>query len=130
MFPYRAIVEWSGEDECFVARAPAFEALAAHGDTQDAALRELVIAGEATVALMKETGRAVPPPDGDVADFAGKVALRMPRSLHADVARLAGADGVSVNQMLISLIAAGLGRRAAAADRVPPREKGSVARRR
>jgi antitoxin HicB len=113
MFPYRAVVEWSQEDECFIARAPAFEALATHGDTQEAAIRELHVAGEAMVEVMKETGRAIPEPDADVADFAGKVALRIPRSMHARVARVAQLDDVSVNQLLVSIIAEGLGRRAA-----------------
>jgi antitoxin HicB len=112
MFPYRAVVEWSQEDECFVARAPAFEVLAAHGDTPEAAIHELHVAGEATVALMRETGRPVPEPDADVADFGGKVALRVPRSMHARVARVAQLEDVSVNQLLVSIIAEGLGRRA------------------
>lgn len=113
MFPYRSVVEWSQQDECFIARAPAFEALAAHGETADAAVRELAVAGEAVVAVMKETGRPVPAHDANVADFAGKVALRMPRTVHARVARLASAEDVSVNQLLVSLISEGLGRREA-----------------
>jgi antitoxin HicB len=112
MFPYRAVVEWSQADECFIARAPAFEALATHGDTPEAAVRELGVAGAAMVEVMKETGRPVPEPDANVADFAGKVALRIPRSVHARVARLAQHEDVSINQLLVSIIAEGLGRRA------------------
>jgi antitoxin HicB len=115
MFLYRTVVEWSAADECFVARAPAFEALAAHGATQEEAVRELGIAGEAMVAAMKEMGRPVPVPDADVADYAGKIALRIPRSLHARVGRLASHEGVSVNQLLVSLISEGIGRKSAKA---------------
>lgn len=116
MFPYRAVVEWSQEDECFVARAPAFEALATHGDTPEEALHELGIAGLAVVEVMKAHGRTVPAPDGNLADFAGKIALRVPRSTHARLALLASTEGVSVNQVLVSMISEGLGRRAALPD--------------
>lgn len=113
MFPYRTVVEWSGEDECFVATAPAFEALAAHGETQEEAVRELRVAGEAMIASMKARRRPLPEPDADVADFAGKIALRMPRSTHARVARLAKVEDVSINQLLVTFISEGLGRRSA-----------------
>jgi predicted RNase H-like HicB family nuclease len=111
MFPYRTVVEWSQEDECFVARAPAFEALATHGDTAGAAVHELGVAGEMMIEAMRSHGKSIPGPDADVADFAGKVALRVPRSMHARVALVAQLEAVSINQLLVSIIAEGLGRR-------------------
>ena len=39
-FPYRIVVEFSEEDECWIARVPALPNCAAHGDTAEEAIRE------------------------------------------------------------------------------------------
>ena len=41
--------------------------------------------------------------------FGGKVALRLPKSLHRQAAQLAARDGVSLNQFLVSAIAERVG---------------------
>jgi antitoxin HicB len=109
-FPYRILVEWSDEDECFIARVPAVETLATHGDTPEEATREAMVATKLMLEALAAHGRPIPASD-TAADFAGKVALRIPRSMHARVARIAGAEDVSINQLLVSLISEGLGRR-------------------
>jgi hypothetical protein len=43
-------------------------------------------------------------------DYTGKIALRIPRSLHSDVAELAQLQGCSVNQLLAVAISAYVGR--------------------
>lgn len=105
-FPYRIMVEWSDRDEAFVARIPALN-VATHGDTEAEAAHEAKVAADLVLAVMREDGDAAPASDV-AADYAGKIALRMPRSMHAQVARLAQAEDVSVNQLLVSLIARGL----------------------
>ena len=112
MFPYRSVVEWSEEDACFIARAPAFATLATHGDTQEQAVHELGIAGALMIEALKAHGRPVPEPDADVADYAGKIALRVPRSMHARIARVAQSEAVSINQLLLGFVSEGLGRTA------------------
>ena len=59
---YGMTVEWSAEDELFIARAPQFPLLAAHGDTPEEAVRELGVAMEASLEIMRETGQKVPEP--------------------------------------------------------------------
>ena len=43
--------------------------------------------------------------------YSGQLRLRLPRSLHEHVSELASAEGVSLNTLLLSLIAEGCGRR-------------------
>lgn len=108
-FPCRILVEWSHDDECFIARVPAVETVAAHGDTPGEAAREAMVATELMLKSLRAHKRAIPASDA-AADYAGKVALRMPRSLHARAARAAQSEEVSLNQLLVSFISEGLGR--------------------
>ena len=67
-FPYRIVVGWSEDDDAFVARVPALQHCAAHGNTPDAAVREVVTAAEGVLEVMREDGQKLPRPDGlDVA---------------------------------------------------------------
>lgn len=102
-FSYRILVEWSAPDEAYVARVPALPGCAAHGDSEAEAAHEARVAAEAILAAMREQKRALPPPDA-VADYSGNLRLRLPRSLHADLARRADAEGVSLNALMVSLL--------------------------
>ncbi len=66
-FKYRIVVEWSSEDEAFVARVPALAPCAAHGDTADEAVREALIAAEAVLEVMEQDNQEIPPSDIKVA---------------------------------------------------------------
>ena len=103
-FRYRIVVEWSAEDKCYLARVPALPGCATHGDTPEEATREALFAAKGILESMKEHGDAVPPEDA-VADYSGQLRLRLPRTLHEKLARLATAEGVSLNQELVTLLA-------------------------
>ncbi len=103
MFPYRIVVEWSAEDECYVGRVPALPGCAAHGDTESIALKQTRLAADAILAMMKATKRKAPPSDV-TSDFSGKLVLRLPRSLHQRLSHRASAEAVSLNQLLVSLL--------------------------
>ena len=61
---YRIVVAWSDEDECYVARVPAFgPGVAAHGDTPDQAAHEARIAAELCIESMQEHGDPLPAED-------------------------------------------------------------------
>lgn len=102
-FAYRIFVEWSDADQAFVARVPAVGA-AGHGDTAEDATRQARKAAEAMLDVLREERRPIPASDA-VADYSGRVLLRLPRSLHEQLARRAEADGVSLNQELVALLA-------------------------
>ena len=44
------------------------------------------------------------------ADYSGKFVLRLPRSMHRQLAELAEAEGVSLNQLALAFLAQGMGR--------------------
>lgn len=56
-----------------------------------------------------ENGDPVPEPRG-TEDYSGKVVLRMPKSLHRDLARKAKDEGVSLNQIMVANLARSIGR--------------------
>lgn len=112
MFPYRVLVEFSAADEAYIARVPAFEGLAAHGDTPEEATHEACAAAEGMIATLRARDRHVPDPDAS-ADFSGQLRLRLPKSLHARLSALASADDVSLNNLLLGLISEGIARRTA-----------------
>lgn len=109
-FGYRVVVEWSDEDSSFVARVPALTGCAAHGPTAEQAAREAVVAARGIIDSMRAHGDPVPSEDV-TAGRSGQLRLRLPRSLHEHLSRLAALDGVSLNQELVTLLAAGAGSR-------------------
>lgn len=105
-FEYRVVVEWSPEDEAFVARVPALPGCAAHGRTPERATREALIAAHTMLDSMRAHG--LPFPAKDLTPrHSGQLRLRLPRSLHERLSRLAALDGVSLNQELVALLSAG-----------------------
>jgi len=115
-FGYRVVVEWSEEDNAFVARVLALPGCAAHGPTPEQATREAVVAARGIIESMSAHGDSLPPEDA-TAGHSGQLRLRLPRSLHERLARLAALDGVSLNQELVTLLAAGAGARGAGRTR-------------
>lgn len=63
------------------------------------------------VAVAREHGDRLPPPDASAASYSGNLRLRLPRSLHARLDSLAAAEGVSLNQLMVSILAEGAGAR-------------------
>ena len=126
-FRYRILVEWSDEDSAFVARVPALPGCATHGKTADEATREARRAAEAVLAVLHEDGDAAPPEDTS-ADYSGQMRLRLPRSLHERLSQLATADGVSLNQFMVSLLALGAGMKGARLAEPSPPARGQRAR--
>jgi antitoxin HicB len=101
MFPYRIVTEWSAEDGAYVARVPALPNCAAHGDTAAQAAEEAEVAASAMIEVLGAKA-----PASDTEQPSGKIMLRLPRSLHADLARLAAMEDVSLNQLMVSLLSA------------------------
>lgn len=61
-------------------------------------------------------------------DFSGNIRLRLPEDLHRALAELAEAEGVSLNTMMVSLLAEGVGRRGdRIGDAAPPEVAAALA---
>lgn len=96
---YLYSVGWSEEDAAFIARVAEFPSLAAHGDTQDDALREIKEVVSFVLSDLKESKEPIPEPLGK-RSFSGRLVLRMPEYLHRKLALEASQQGVSLNQLL------------------------------
>jgi antitoxin HicB len=102
----------------------------AEGETADEALASLDEAMVAWVETARELGQSIPPPFS-TQDYSGRIVLRLPKSLHRDAARRAKMEGVSLNQYLVTAIAARLGAEDivdALADRLAPEPRKPRAR--
>lgn len=82
------------------------------GTTPDEAVDRLRDAYEAWVSVALEDGREIPAPRAELT-YSGRLLLRMPRTLHAQLAREAEQEGVSLNQFVATSLAGSVGWRAA-----------------
>ncbi len=58
------ILYWSSEDKVFIAEAPELPGCMAHGDTREAALKNVQDAIEPWIDTANEFGDSIPPPNG------------------------------------------------------------------
>lgn len=105
--PYSSVISWSEEDEGFIAVAPELPGCSAFGETELEAIEQLKVAVNLWIEAAHEAGNPIPEPSPPPAinSYSGKVLLRMPKDLHARVAKSAGEQGVSLNQYLVYAIA-------------------------
>jgi antitoxin HicB len=87
---------------------PDFAECISDGETVDEAIENGRDALKATIAALKSKKLAVPAPNsGGVAS--GKFVARVPKTVHAQLATRARAEGVSLNALVLTFIAQGLG---------------------
>ena len=80
------------------------------GETVEEALKNGNDALKATIAALKAKKLPVPAPkSGGVAS--GKFVARVPKTVHAQLATRAKSEGVSLNALVLTFIAQGLGRK-------------------
>jgi antitoxin HicB len=80
----------------------------AEGETANEAMKALDRAAAAWIRAALAQGQEIPPPFRNQG-YGGKIALRLPKSLHRQATQFAERDGVSLNQFLVSAIAARIG---------------------
>ncbi|MFD1555990.1 toxin-antitoxin system HicB family antitoxin [Paraburkholderia silviterrae] len=103
---YPAEVFWSDEDEGFIAIAPDLPGCSAFGEDEASALAELKHAIAAWKEAAASAGNPIPPPSRPAeVEYSGKFLLRVPKSMHRNLAVSAQREGVSLNQYLVTLIA-------------------------
>ncbi len=104
---YPAVIAWSDEDGCYVARVPALAGCMSHGATVDEAARNILDAAEGWLDVAVRHGDRVPAPPKQAS---GKLVLRLPRDLHAQAAEHAAREGVSLNTWIVTAVARAEGR--------------------
>jgi antitoxin HicB len=94
----------------FLISYPDFSECIADGETVEEALKNGKDALEATIAALKAKPLPVPAPNGGSV-ASGKFVARVPKTIHAQLTSRAKAEGVSLNTLVLTFIAQGLGRK-------------------
>jgi predicted RNase H-like HicB family nuclease len=105
---YRA-VQYFDPDGYWIAEHPELPGCKADGVTAQEALASLEISRELWIESSLAAGLEVPEPV-EIPQYSGKLLLRIPKTLHRDLAGEAEADGVSLNSY-IGMVLAGRFRR-------------------
>lgn len=87
---------------------PDFAECISDGETVDEAVKNGRDALKATVAMLKAKKMPLPTPNGGGV-ASGKFVARVPKTVHAQLATRARSEGVSLNALVLTFIAQGLG---------------------
>lgn len=101
---YERKVFYSKEDGGWIAVAPELPGCSAFGKTDAQALKELDTAIDLWIETAQSKKWSVPKPVAS-REPAGKILLRLPRELHQDYLSLASAEGISLNQYMLFVLA-------------------------
>ncbi len=96
------------DEGSYAAEILEFPGCFSQGETPDEAIANLEKAARSWIQVALAEGQEIPEPYLNQG-YAGKIALRLPRSMHRQATRLAERDGVSLNTFLVSAIAARIG---------------------
>lgn len=80
----------------------------AEGKTPNEAYANLERIAESWIEAALEQGQEIPEPI-ETHDYSGRIALRIPRSIHKQAAKFAEMDGTSLNQFFLTAVAARVG---------------------
>ena len=107
-YPFEVRPLSSEEGGGYLVSFPDFAECISDGESVDEAIENGLDALKATIAALKSKKLAVPAPNsGGVAS--GKFVARVPKTVHAQLATRARAEGVSLNALVLTFIAQGLG---------------------
>jgi predicted HicB family RNase H-like nuclease len=98
---YSYNVEYDQDDKIYIARCAELPSLAAHGDTQESAFKEIKKAIISALKWMQEDKEEIPEPFC-LHKFSGEFRVRMPPEKHRKIAIEANYQGVSMNQYIVS----------------------------
>lgn len=104
--PYRVMLTYDRDqdgNEGWVAEVAELPGCLSQGATPEEAAAKIRDAMLGWISVALEDGRAIPEPGDD--GYSGKFVIRVPSSLHRDLARAARDDGVSLNQFASGVLA-------------------------
>jgi antitoxin HicB len=105
--PYTVEVR-KNEDGTYFARIPDLPGCMTEADKWDDVLAQIEDAKRAWLTTALEDGVPIPPPR-DAEDYSGRFVVRMPRSMHAELAGAARREGVSLNTLVVGALGKYLG---------------------
>lgn len=98
------------EDGTWFARVMELHGCMTEGNTKEEALKNLDDAMKGWISVAVEDGESIPEPL-ESHSFSGKFVVRVPRSIHRNLARRAEAEGVSLNQIVVTALAKEVGQK-------------------
>ena len=106
--PYTRTLIPDQDTGTFTALIAEFPGCIAQGDSVDEAYARLEKAAEGWIEAALELGQSVPEPREE-STYSGKLAVRMAKSLHRQAVEVAAAEGVSLNQLIVTALSERLG---------------------
>jgi predicted RNase H-like HicB family nuclease len=100
MQKYKIEINWSEEDEAYLANIPELKGCSTHGESYSEAIEMAEDAMEGYIEMLVDLGDTVPTPLS-MKECSGRVTLRMNPLLHRDLASQAGFENVSLNELII-----------------------------
>ena len=81
------------------------------GETIEKAIADVYAVAEDLIEIAMEDGKEIPMPQyyKDLDEFSGKLSIRLPKTLHKQVSQRAKAEDCSINQLIGTYIAMGVG---------------------
>jgi predicted RNase H-like HicB family nuclease len=110
---YKIVLEEDPVVGGFTVSVLEFPGCVSEGETPGEAYDRITAAAESWVAATEAMGQEVPPPLHG-AECSGRVSLRMPRGLHTRLSVLATAERISLNSLMVAMLAEAAGVRAGA----------------
>ncbi|NCC36887.1 MAG: toxin-antitoxin system HicB family antitoxin [Chloroflexia bacterium] len=110
---YNITVRRVGTDDgpSFEARIRELPDVAEYAETFNDAYELAIDTIETTAEAFAEAGRAMPTPATPVEDYSGRITVRVPKTLHRDLALAAEEEGVSLNLLISNALAHSVGAR-------------------
>ncbi len=107
--PYRFEII-PAEEGGYVGVVPELPGCITQGETLEETVQMINDAKQAWIETAIEEGIGIPEPVGHDEEFSGKFVVRVPKSLHRDLARKAKEENVSLNQLTTYLLSSGIGK--------------------
>lgn len=115
--PYR--VDIYPEDDGFTAVVPDLPGCMTCADSLDEVWEMIEEAKELWLQVALEDGSYIPEPAPvETEEYSGKFIVRLPKSLHRQISQRAQAEGTSLNQLVLSMLAENMGGWAARSNRL------------
>lgn len=110
--PYRIELVPEEDGTGFAVAIPDLKGCISYGETVEGAFEMIAEAKQLWIETALDKGWPVPEPQAEaLKTYSGRFNVRLPSYLHRELAELAEAEGTSLNQLVMALLAEGMERR-------------------